>query len=116
YLDSATLTEVETLYTNTRNTLDTAPLNCERMSRQQASHPLADNITRMSTQTEIVLEAVNEQLIEAYADKMTWQEFNRMASDNMEALRLTEQHIIERALGTVQQRLADKENNRIGLI
>lgn len=116
YLDSATLTEVETLYNNTRNTLTKAQETFAKLSRTQPDHPLANTMNAVTTQTETILVAVNEQLIEAFADKMTWQDFNTLATDNMGALLETERAILDRTLDTVLQRLHAKENNRISLI
>lgn len=116
YLDSATLTEVETLYNNTRNTLAKAQETFAKLEKARPDHPLTGIMKAVSAQTDNILLAVNEQLIEAYADKMTWQDFNALVTDNMAALLEAEHAILERALDAVLQRLRTKENNRISLI
>lgn len=116
YLDSATLTEVETLFNNTRTTLTKTEEVFARIAQDNPTHPLAGVMKAMSEQTDKILVAVNEQLIEAFADKMTWVDFNTLATDNMAALVSAEHSIMDRTLNTVQKRLHDKQNNRIGLV
>lgn len=116
FLDSATLTEVETLYNQTRNTLTSAQEAFARISKIRPDHPLTDTINSLTQQTENVLAAVNEQLIEGYSDKLKWQDFNSLINENMSALQQGERAIMDAALDSVTARLNDMESNRIGLI
>ncbi|MEZ5507568.1 MAG: methyl-accepting chemotaxis protein [Gammaproteobacteria bacterium] len=71
---------------------------------------------QVTEQTGAVLNAVNEQLIEAFADKMTWQEFNAMATTNMSAVWDAETGILDRTFAQVDKRLHEKQKNRVVLV
>lgn len=116
FLDSATLTEVENLYNVTNANLAKAEEAFSRILAAQPSHPLGDMMRQVTEQTSTVLNAVNEQLIEAFADKMTWQEFNAMATANMSALWDTEAGILDRTFTQVNARLHEKQKNRVVLV
>lgn len=116
FLDSVTLAEVENLFNNTTGNLAKTEELYSRILADQPDHPLTSDFKQLTEQTNTILTAVNEQLIEAFADKMTWQEFNAMATTNMSALRNAEQGILDRTLDKVEQRLHAKEQNRIGLV
>ncbi|HVK99625.1 MAG TPA: methyl-accepting chemotaxis protein, partial [Dongiaceae bacterium] len=116
FLDSANLAEVEAIYIDTQAALKRTQENAGRLFQAHPDHPLEPMIKSSGEQVEKILEMVNEQLIEAYEDKMTWQDFHAAATDNMKDLIATTDQILERAETTVQSRLQEKETNRIVLI
>lgn len=116
YLDSGTLTEVETLYGEAQNALNKAQAVLDRISGKRPDHPLTANAKAITEQTDRILTAINGQLIEALDDKMTWQDFNLLVNNNMDALIKVESDILSSTGDAVKARLVEKENKRIALI
>src|SRR3990167_251522 len=116
FVDSANLAEVEAIYADTSTALTRIQENTSRLAKAHPGHPLESMVKTTSEQVGKILQIVNEQLIEAYEDKMTWKDFHRAATDNLQALFKSADHILERADSTVQARLQQKETNRVMLI
>lgn len=116
FMDSGNLAEVETIYADTSTALTRIQENTSRLAKTHPGHPLEPMIKTTSEDIGKILQMVNEQLIEAYEDKMTWKDFHRVATDNLQALVKSADYILERADSTVQARLQEKETNRVVLI
>ena len=116
FVDSGTLSVIEPLYDSAQAVVDKTQAQFDKLNKAHPDSELNATIKRTVGQSGMILKAFNEQLIEGYGQKMTWQNFNKLATDNLGGLLDAEKAIMDRAQDTIQQRLTMKENRRIGLI
>ena len=116
FVDSGTLSVIEPLYDSAQAVVDKTQAQFDKLNKAHPDPELNATIKRTVEQSGMILKAFNEQLIEGYGQKMTWQNFNKLATDNLRGLLDSEKAILDRAQHTIQQRLNMKENRRIGLI
>ncbi|MDY6918826.1 MAG: methyl-accepting chemotaxis protein [Pseudomonadota bacterium] len=116
YLDSATFTEVDASYYHTQTGLAEFQRALEKITGETPDHPLVAAQGEFTQAIEQLLYLFNDQVVEAISERLGWQQFNARASALIDTARNLEQGILERTLNAVQQRLAQKQRNRLILV
>ncbi len=116
FVDSATVSVIESIYADTTTALNQASENATAISRDHPDSSVGPMMKPTQEQVEKILQIVNEQLIEAFEEKMTWQEFHATASTNLEGIFALDKNILQHAHDIVEKRLQLKESRRVMLV